>query len=113
MRILHVIPSLSHRHGGPSIALPLMERALLAAGIDVTVATTNDDGPGGRIDVALGYPLAVNGATRYYFGKQTEFYKFSLPLARWLDRHVADFDVVHVHALFSHASVAGARAVAA
>ena len=76
----------------------------------MTVATTNDDGPGGRIDVALGYPLAVNGATRYYFGKQTEFYKFSLPLARWLDRHVADFDVVHVHALFSHASVAGARA---
>lgn len=110
MRVLHVIPSLSPRHGGPSVALPLMERALRVVGIDVTVATTDDDGPGARLDVALGCPLAVNGATRYYFRKQTEFYKYSLPLARWLDSHVAGFDVVHVHALFSHASVAGARA---
>lgn len=110
LRILHVIPSLSLRHGGPSSALPLMERALRAAGSEVTVATTDDDGPGARIGVSLGCPLAVNGACRYYFRKQTEFYKYSFPLARWLDTHVAEFDVIHVHALFSHASVAGARA---
>ena len=110
MKVLHVIPSLSPTQGGPSFALPLMERALRGEGIDVAVATTDDDGPGARIDVTLGQPLSVNGATRYYFRKQTEFYKCSLPLARWLDDHVAGFDVVHVHALFSHASVAGARA---
>ena len=110
MKVLHVIPSLSPSQGGPSFALPLMERALRGEGIEVAVATTDDDGPGARIDVALGQPLSVNGATRYYFRKQTEFYKYSFSLARWLDDHVAGFDVVHVHALFSHASVAGARA---
>ncbi len=110
MKVLHVIPSLSPTQGGPSVALPLMERALRAERIEVVVATTDDAGRGARIDVALGRPLSVNGATRYYFRKQTEFYKYSSPLARWLDGHVAGFDVVHVHALFSHASVAGARA---
>ena len=77
MKVLHVIPSLSPSQGGPSFALPLMERALRGEGIEVAVATTDDDGPGARIDVALGQPLSVNGATRYYFRKQTEFYKYS------------------------------------
>ena len=48
MRVLHVIPSLSLAHGGPSVVLPVMERALTAAGVEVETATTDDDGPGRR-----------------------------------------------------------------
>src|SRR5262249_30316526 len=36
------------------------------------------------------------------------FYTFSWPLGAWLARHVADFDVVHIHALFSFAAVPAA-----
>jgi glycosyltransferase involved in cell wall biosynthesis len=110
MRVLHVIPSLGAVHGGPSVALPAMERALCAEGIEVETATTDDEGPGLRNEKGDGQPRAENGVVRRYFRKQTEFYKVSLPLGRWLRHEVARFDVVHVHALFSHASVAAARA---
>ncbi|HEV8262655.1 MAG TPA: glycosyltransferase, partial [Burkholderiales bacterium] len=109
MKVLHVIPSLSATQGGPSVALPLMERVLTEAGVAVTVATTDDDGPRAHMSVRPGQPVIVNGATRFYFRKQTEFYKCSVPLWRWLVRRVREFDVVHVHALFSFASVAAAR----
>ncbi len=93
------------------MALPVMERALTSAGVDVETATTDDDGPGRHFSKQLGEPNQENGATRWYFRKQTEFYKVSLPLDRWLRREVHRFDVVHVHAVFSFASIAAARAV--
>jgi len=107
MRALHVIPSLSPKHGGPSMALPAMARALAAAGLEVDVATTDDDGPGCRMkDVPHAVPVQHEGFRVFYFPKQSEFYKLSLPLLRWLVRHVADYDVVHVHTVFSFATLA-------
>ena len=81
-----------------------MERALADAGMEVTTATTDDDGPGQRMTVPLGQPIRVDRATRFHFRKQTEFYKCSLPLWRWLRSNMHRFDLVHVHALFSFAS---------
>ncbi len=113
MRILHVIPSLSSVHGGPSTALPLMERALLAAGVEAETITTDDDGPGRRNGRVLGQALKENGVIRRYFAKRFEFYKVSPGLGRWARREVKNYDVVHVHALFSHTSLAAARAARA
>ena len=56
-------------------------------------------------DKRLAEPTEENGVTRWYFRKQTEFYKVSYPLYRWLRRETHRFDVVHVHGLFSFASV--------
>lgn len=114
MRVLHVIPSLSPSSGGPSFALPAMARALTAHGVRLVAATTDDDGPGKRLaGIALGTELPQEGGwTAICFPKQTEFYKCSLPLGAWLRSHIREFDVVHVHALFSFASLAGARAAA-
>lgn len=114
MNVLHVIPSLSLTHGGPSVALPAIARALLAQGVEVTISTTDDDGAGRRLAVQTG-KLArdTDGAWRIYFRKNLEFYKVSVGLRSWLRQHVADYDVVHVHALFSFSSVVAARAAAA
>jgi glycosyltransferase involved in cell wall biosynthesis len=46
--------------------------------------------------------------TYWYFRRQTRFYTFSWPLGAWLARHVADFDIVHIHALFSYATLPAA-----
>jgi glycosyltransferase involved in cell wall biosynthesis len=46
-----------------------------------------------------------NGATHWYFRRQTRFYTTSWALTRWLAGHVADYDLVHIHALFSYAAV--------
>lgn len=110
IRALHVIPSISSAHGGPSVALEQIERALFGVNVEVVVATTDDAGPGSRLDVSLGTQQGPAGAQRIYFRKRTEFYKYSGGLMTWLSRNVTAFDLVHVHGLFSHASVAGALA---
>lgn len=78
--------------------------SLTSAGVDTHVATTNDNGAN-TLDVPLGQPVRQDGAVYWFFPRQARFYTVSLPLASWLARHVTDFDVVHIHALFSFASL--------
>jgi glycosyltransferase involved in cell wall biosynthesis len=87
-----------------------MERALSAEGVEVETITTDDDGPGRRNELGDGEARKENGVFRRYFPKQTEFYKISMPLGKWLRREVRQYDIVHIHALFSHTSIAAARA---
>lgn len=108
MKVLHVIPSVSPVHGGPSRAIVDIERALGERGIEVTTVTTNDDGDTRTLPVQCGKPLAVPFATRWYFQRNTVYFKVSVGLARWLKDNIATFDVVHCHALFSFAPVAAA-----
>ena len=42
MHVLQVIPSISSVHGGPSLAMRLIEQALVMQGIDVETVTTDD-----------------------------------------------------------------------
>jgi len=82
-------------------------RALSQTGLEVHVATTDDNGPG-RLRVPLGTPQIEDGATFWYFPRQTRFYTFSWPLTRWLAQHLREFDLVHIHALFSYAALPAA-----
>ena len=113
MKILHVIPSLSMVHGGPSVAVRSMEAALVARGIHVSIASTDDDGPGRRSAHQLGVGL-ISGAgslgTRWYFKKNFDFYKTSWSLALWLWRSSGSYDLVHIHALFSFSTIVAAVA---
>ena len=110
MRILHVIPAVAPRYGGPSVAVIEMCRSLAARGHDVQLATTDADGPG-RLDVARGSMTSYSGVPSIFFAAHFgEALKASPGLGAWLRRSVQAFDVVHVHAVFSHASVAAARA---
>jgi glycosyltransferase involved in cell wall biosynthesis len=84
-----------------------MARALAPFGVRSDVSTTDDDGPGLRLkNVPLGTPLDRQDFRVFYFPKQTEFYKTSLPLATWLRRNVRAYEAVHIHALFSFSSLA-------
>src|SRR5829696_1010010 len=108
MRVLHVIPSVSAVHGGPSRAIVDMEKALSLRGIEVTTATTNDDGPGRTLDVSCNEPISTGVATRWYFRRDVTAYKVALGFVPWLRANVRTFDVVHVHAVFSFMPVAAA-----
>jgi glycosyltransferase involved in cell wall biosynthesis len=110
MRVLHVIPGIAARYGGPSQAVVGMGRALEHRHVGVLIATTDADGPG-RLPVRLGEPVDWQGVPAIFFQRQwSEAWKYSRPLARWLDAHVAEFNLVHIHAVFSHACVAAAAA---
>lgn len=110
MRILHVIPSLATSQGGPTVAMGVIERALVAMGIEIETATTDDDGKGRRNDQGTGLPVSTDGSLRRYFRKNLDFYTISLPLQRWLTQSVRNYDLIHIHGLFSHANTAAARA---
>jgi glycosyltransferase involved in cell wall biosynthesis len=110
MRILHVIPAIAPRYGGPSTAVIQMCRALSAAGAEVRLAATDADGPG-RLPYPPGAWFTIEGIPTILFRRQfSEALKYSAPLAAWLRESAAQYDVVHVHALLSHACLAAAAA---
>ena len=74
--------------------------SLARTGIETHVATTDDNGPE-TLPVRYGVPVLQDGVTYWYFRRQSRLYTFSWPLGVWLARHVSEFDVVHIHALFS------------
>lgn len=78
-------------------------------GCRVVIATTDDDGSA-RLKAPLEIATNWNGLDHIFFRRNFVFYKVSFGLARWLNLHVVDFDVVHVHALFSFSSLVAARA---
>jgi glycosyltransferase involved in cell wall biosynthesis len=108
MKVLHVIPSVSPRDGGPSRAIADIERALVTRGIEVTTVTTNDARDTNSCAVECGVPIKTAGVTRWYFPRNSTIYKTSFPMASWLRRNIDAFDVVHAHALFSFAPIIAA-----
>ncbi|MES1265450.1 MAG: glycosyltransferase, partial [Variovorax sp.] len=77
--------------------------------MQVETATTDHDGPGRRNGQPSGKPLHENGVVRRYFAKRTEFYKASPQFARWIDAHAREYDLLHLHALFSFTTTMAAR----
>jgi glycosyltransferase involved in cell wall biosynthesis len=53
-------------------------------------------------------PVEEGDVTYWYFRRQTRLYGFSWQLSKWLARHIADFDILHIHALFSYAALPAA-----
>ena len=108
MKILHVIANLAPRYGGPSKACREMARAVAQLGHEVSIYTTNQDGPG-ELEVPLGQPVWQEGVEIRYFPIQApRFWGTSLPLARGLARKIPAADLVHIHSLYLfHNLVAG------
>ena len=116
MRVLHVIPSVSERSGGPATAIIPMCRALLRQGIEVLLITT---------DAGLRHESATKrhkkhkrvfevaeykGVPAIFFPSQLgESFKYSRPLALWLSSNIQNFDLAHIHAVFNHSSMAAAH----
>lgn len=104
MRILQIIPSISLVYGGPSQMVLGLSAALANQGIDVTIITTDSNGDIGQIplDVTLNQPIKQKGYQIIYF-RCSPFrrYKFSLSLLQWLHENARQFDLAHIHALFS------------
>jgi len=105
-----VIPAVAPRYGGPSQAIVEMCRAISDQGVEVLLATTDADGQS-RLTVGLETALEYSGVRTIFFpARLGERFNYSPAVARWLDENVKNFDLVHVHAVFSHPSLAAARA---
>ena len=107
MRILQIVPSISLIYGGPSQMVLGLAPALARQGVKITVLTTDSNGDTGQkpLDVPLNSPIEQDGYEIIYF-KCSPFrrYKFSIDLLKWLNSHAGEYDLAHIHALFSPVS---------
>jgi len=104
MRVLQIVPSISLVYGGPSQMVLGLSKALAARGVELTILTTNSNGDSGQppLDVPLDRPVEQHGyKVRYFPCSPFRRYKFSFDLLQWLKQHAQDFDIAHIHALFS------------
>jgi glycosyltransferase involved in cell wall biosynthesis len=108
MKILHVVPSLSRLRGGPTFVVKTLAAHQARAGVEVHIATTDDDDRG-RQDVPLAKPVMAGGATCWYFGRTTRTYESSIGLTSWLLRHTSQFDLVHIHSVFTFPATVAAQ----
>lgn len=111
MRVLQIVPSISPIYGGPSQMVRGFARGLAAAGAEVTILTTNANGDSGQLPLAvsLGVPVQEANYTVCYFAcSPWRRYKFSVGLLAWLYQHAHEFDLAHIHALFSPLSTVAA-----
>lgn len=109
MKVLHVIPGIASRYGGPGRAVLATCLALKCQGVETLIATTDVDGPG-RLPVDLARPITYRGVQVIFFPYQwSEAFKYSRPLGCWLEANVRHYDLLEIHAIFSHSSLAAAR----
>ncbi len=111
LRILHIVPSISLVYGGPSQMVLGLSQALAAAGVEVTILTTNTNGDEGQtpLEVPLGEAIIQDGYRIIYFPCwPQQRYKVSPQLWRWFWQHTQDFDIAHIHACFSPVSTIAA-----
>jgi glycosyltransferase involved in cell wall biosynthesis len=110
LRVLHVIPAIAPRFGGPSHVIVSMVEALNRRGdVRAEIATTDAGGGNGEFEA---HKLAADLPVHWFRQTWSERWKFSADLRRWLRSHASDYDLVNIHAVWSFATMAAARAAA-
>jgi glycosyltransferase involved in cell wall biosynthesis len=111
MKALHVIPSIGPLRGGPSVAAIAMCRALADEGVECHIVCTNDNGDQ-VLDVPTGEWVMHQGVSTWFLQRISPSWRplrefqIGKGFSPWLARHAGGYDILHVHALFSHLSSA-------
>jgi glycosyltransferase involved in cell wall biosynthesis len=112
MHILQIIPHYvpAHRFGGPQRVAHSLGKALVRAGNQVVVCTTNLASRTEDLATKLDRPVEVDGVTVYYEPTQwSRYWGFSPALWRRVKHEMQAADVAVVHAHYQFANWAGAR----
>lgn len=113
MKVLHVIPSISSKRGGPSKAVIEMVRELRNLGVEGYVITTTDNGRYREINESSpewrkkgDVPIMVFSCIDSRI-KVIKEYLISISLLVWLMKNAHSFDLIHFHSIFSFSTTFG------
>ena len=114
MKVLHVIPGLAARMGGPAVFVVELSRALAAEGVETRIFSTDMARAAAarrhaRVQSADLPAGAEELDVRLFPARQPYRLAFSPAFDRALSREVSSFDVVHIHSLFLFPQFAGFR----
>ncbi|WP_353930099.1 glycosyltransferase [Okeanomitos corallinicola TIOX110] len=103
MKVLHIIPSVSPKLGGPTQVVLNLVRYLRTEGVDVEIATTNDD-DGSLLDVPLFECIEYQGLPVWFFPPNAQIKAFlpSFSFSSWLWENIKNYDLLDNHYLFSY-----------
>ena len=102
MKILMVVPALGDVYGGPSKSVLELTEAIGQLGVNIDLVTTNANGSH-VLDVPLFTWIDKKTHRIQYFSYwNVADYKFTLSLTSWLFKNVANYQLVHTHAIFSY-----------
>jgi len=111
MKILHITPAYvpAYRYGGPIRVVHEMNKWLVKLGAEVTVYTTNVDGPN-VLDVPLGKAVIMDGVRVFHFPTSFPRSWFnSAEMNKAMKENIKDFDLVHITSAFLAASYFGSK----
>lgn len=114
MNVLHVIPSVAERTGGPARSVIEASLALEATGVHVSIFSTDlaeaASAPIHSRAVAADLPAGASALdVRLFPVRRPHRYAFSPDLNRALAQSVTGYDVVHLHSLYLFPQYAGYR----
>src|SRR5690349_19782543 len=104
MRIMHVIPTLRLRDGGPAKVVLEMCDYLNRSAHETAIYTTDLDGDEGRALASAGKDVVI----KYFAVQSPRSYKFSTAFAVAIRQDIRKFDIVHINSLYMFPSTAAA-----
>lgn len=115
MRVLHVIPSMAARTGGPPVAVVESALALRDCGVESVVFATDMAEPASaRTRARVTLEDMPDGASdvdvRLFPARAPRRLAYAADLARELARQTRSFDVLHIHSLYLYPQFAAYRA---
>lgn len=109
LRIVHVIPGLTHERGGPTACVQALARHQAEAGHQVTALTTDQGARHGERPAALAPGVALAQAAV----RGPDRLAYAPGFAALVRRHLGSADVLHVHSIFTHPVHAALREASA
>ena len=105
MKVLQVIPTLSGLSGGPAQGIKYLCLGLKSLGVDMAILTA--DAPFKKQEYSFA-GIRVYSFASYFCHFLPAQFNYSPGLSKWLKKHIKEFDLLHIHYLFTYPSTVAA-----